>query len=157
MLMILKDVFVPNYFLYPEDYLYALLTLNFVQNIFCVFSNLCDLNSSFKFKVIHIVRNLSMLYILKLFISFVIPDLSQPFNMILNFFWIDTVLLLKKYPLFSRLPFSMSKVTSNLDNIKTSTWSMIFYVFYSNFSLHDSLEQACSTCNPWARTQPAKL
>ena len=112
--MILKDVFVPNYFLYPENYLYTLLTLNFVRNIFCVFSNLCDLNSSFKFKVIHIVRNLSMLYILKLFISFVIPDLSQPFNMILNFFWIDTVLLLKNTHCFPDCPLVCPKLLAIL-------------------------------------------
>ena len=36
------------------------------------------------------------------------------------------------------------KVTSILDNVKTSTWSMAFYVFYSNVSLHDSLENAVS-------------
>ena len=36
------------------------------------------------------------------------------------------------------------KVTSILDNVKTSTWSMAFHVFYSNVSLHDSLENAVS-------------
>ena len=36
------------------------------------------------------------------------------------------------------------KVTSILDNVKTSTWSMAFYVFHSNVSLHDSLENAVS-------------
>ena len=46
---------------------------------------------------------------------------------------------------FVELPFSIPKVTSILDNlIKTSTWSMIFYEFYSNFSLHDSLENSVS-------------
>ena len=41
---------------------------------------------------------------------------------------------------FLEFPFRMPKVASILDNLKTSTWNMIFYVFYLNVSLHDSLD-----------------
>ena len=40
-----------------------------------------------------------------------------------------------------------------LDNIKTSTRSMIFHVFYSNFSLRESLETALSEHLEWRKFQ----
>ena len=54
---------------------------------------------------------------------------------------------------FPKLPFSMPKVTSILYNLKTSTWSMIFGVFYSKFSLHCSLENAVSEHSKWLKFQ----
>ena len=45
------------------------------------------------------------------------------------------------------------KVTNILDNLKISTWSMIFYIFYSNFSLNDSLENAVSEDLKWLKFQ----
>ena len=44
---------------------------------------------------------------------------------------------------FPELRFSIPKVTSVL-NLKTSSWSIIFYVFYSKFNSHGSLENAGS-------------
>ena len=41
--------------------------------------------------------------------------------------------------------------TCLLDNLKTSSWSMIFYTFYSNFSLHVSLENAVSKHLEWLK------
>ena len=47
----------------------------------------------------------------------------------------------------------MPKVTSILDDLKTSKWSIIFYDFYSSFSLHDSLENDVSEYLEWLKFQ----
>ena len=52
---------------------------------------------------------------------------------------------------FPELFFRLPKVTSILDNLKISKWSMIFYLFYSNFSPHDSLEDAVSEHLEWLK------
>ena len=39
------------------------------------------------------------------------------------------------------------------DNLKASTWSMIFYVFSSKFRLHESLENAVSEHLKWLKFQ----
>ena len=44
---------------------------------------------------------------------------------------------------FPELRFSIPKVTSAL-NLRTSSWSIIFYVFYSKFNPYGSLENAGS-------------
>ena len=46
--------------------------------------------------------------------------------------------------LFSRIALQYAQSYSNLENLKISTWIMNFHVFYSNFSLRDSLENAVS-------------
>ena len=43
----------------------------------------------------------------------------------------------------------LSNLGCLLDSLKNSTWSIIFYVFYSNFSLHDSREKAVSEYLEW--------
>ena len=50
-------------------------------------------------------------------------------------------ILLAKMPIWA--PFSQSMCTSSF-YINLWSWSMISYVFYSSFSLHDSLENAIS-------------
>ena len=60
---------------------------------------------------------------------------------------------LKMLYCFRKLPFSMPKVTIILDDLKTSTRSMILYVFYWNFSLYDSLENTVSEHLEWLKSQ----
>ena len=52
---------------------------------------------------------------------------------------------------FRELRFSIPKVTSLLNNPKTSTWSITLYAFYLHQSLHDSLENAVFEHLEWLK------
>ena len=81
-----------------------------------------------------------------LFISLKCPVVFQNYPLV----FLKYFLFIYCVCLFSRMLFSswlhlllVLLRTANLwcllDNSKTSTWGMIFYVFYPNFNLHDSL------------------